>query len=318
MKRILSIVTIVMICIEMCSCGSENVIEKKYVQSSQAVEDINLEQRGQNESIERSIDELYSHNEPLVIRENVYYGGVLIQYTTYEYDDRNRYITVCYYQINPKNYKVDLCIKEKYEYDEFFCYKETTHVKNNYTTEDIYDLHGNEILAQTVDEDYEHINTQQYIYKYIADTAMMQEEYCYAGEEMRFAYHMVKRSDEYGNETFLLKQNRRETYIRKTDYTYDSDGNVLEQTIADEKENIQEDIEKNILYVTYAYDEEGKLTDEVQKLVMEPDVCDGIGSIERHTYEYDSQGRLVRDTKNTVYEAEYHGDEPVEVTEYVY
>ena len=189
------------------------------------------------ETLVRSIDDLYVHEKPLVKRMNAYNdnGGELklSGYILYEYDEKNRYKTVYYYNKNAQTKEMEYTYREEYEYDDYFCYVTGMYPQhNNLKAQHIYDLHGNAILDEIpADWDYSDTETVFHTYKYSVDTDEMQEEYCYEGEGVDFSHHKISYYNQQGDEIYeMYMYGKNSIKTTSTDYEYDAEGRKLSET----------------------------------------------------------------------------------------
>lgn len=295
-------------CLVLTACGTKEEVQQVAVLASFV----------QNESVEHSIDSLYAHEEPLITRENVYVDNELVYYTTYEYDNKNRYSMVCRYQKNVETYELELSTKEKYTYDDYFCYREKVYVqKNGLITKDIYDLHGNVIYTQVPINGNTDVRTMTCSYRYPIDTPTVQEEYCYVGEGMGFSHYMLQQFNEFGEEIYRVRQYDDGISTRETEYTYDSEGRILTQKITDNIDNIGYK-NSNIINISYSYNKEGKVSEKVQESTEYNGSLVEMSTIEKINYQYDEQGRLVSEERRHTIDLEERERELAMIIVYEY
>ena len=246
-------------------------------------------------SKERSIDELCVHQEPLVSRENIFNGnGVLTEYFTYEYDEKNRYRTVCDYQEDPVTHELELWSRDEYSYDDYVYYKDTFYAqKGNLVTHHIYDAHDNLIYDQTPNSDFTEISSMTYFYRYPVDTDSESEELQYLGEKLLFSNHKEKRFNEHGDEVFELSYSGDKSEYTNTVYKYDSKGRVISKIKNEKNKGMTED-DQAVYATTYTYDFGGKLDREIEKGQFIREGVINFNSEKKVFYEYDKDERLIR------------------------
>lgn len=280
----------------------------EYLEENGAAADFDLEK--ESGQVSRSIDDLYAQKEPLVARENIFNDeNDLVQYMTYEYDENNRYSTVSTYQKNSDTKEMELFTTEKYTYDDYFCYKETVYASNdNLTTKDVYDLHGNVILAQLADMEKNDVTTNTYSYRYTVDTKDTEEEYCYSGEGMVLSHYFVKHFNEHGDEIYSLRQDDFDCFARNTAYSYDAEGRIVSKAITDNDIDFLGEQISTCNY-TYTYNQKGQLVKETNESCNDKDALAKPCTNETISYEYDDSGRLLEKRRVTVSENEAAGKE---------
>lgn len=287
MRRRSFVIVMVLIIVLLTGCS-----ERKEMQFVKA-EPLMNEDTGVKRKV-RSIDELWTHSEPLVRRENVYdlSDGELEEYFVYEYDENNRYTTVLHYEKNEETQEMELIYREDFVYDDYFCYKDTTYAQQNGLLKRyIYDLHGNVILIDRQERGYSDAVTLTYMYRYPVDTETRQEEYCYTGEGAVFGHYTLKLFNEYGDLVYTMIQYDDSLHMENTEYSYDAEGRMETKTITNTIQEIWGEY-TTFTDIVYQYDEKGYLITETEvRGVIESEET----SIkEVRTYEYDEHGRLIR------------------------
>lgn len=256
---------------------------------------------------ERSIDDLCAHEEPLVLLEKIYNeNDEMVQFITYEYDDKNRYTTVKIFEFNPDIKEMDLSIIENYSYDEYSYSKDVIYLnKNGLVAHYDYDLHGNELVALAPNEDYDGLESYVFKYKYPVDTKRTTEEYCYMGEGISFMDYSVYRYNEKGDETFYMRERVRTVVSRQTEYEYDTDGKMLSKSSCYTESSLGRE-DESIYNTSYSYNEEGWLIQEVEEDTLYMYTSDEINVVDTIDYQYDDLGRVIYKREHQVAEGEYY------------
>ena len=301
---------ILLICLTfaLMGCGNEDNA-KVGTQEEQAISDVFQTEQ----TIERSIDDVTVHSEPLVERETRHYSTGYTYIIDYTYDSKNRYSRIQQSYIEPgQDEQLSDWIAE-YSYDDYFYYVTTTYLmKDNMVTTSIYDIYDNPIQSQ-----YEGINgmvTEHSQYKYLCDTKEKQEviRYTQSDEKDEWEYsHSIKQFNDHGDLICLIQQiGSYSLYEEMYEYEYDADDRIIRCN-----KNFN-DI--NFVEILYSYDDSGRLVELVEKHTNNRG--EKFWEYEYQvirTYEYDEYDRLIKEEQSRFEQEEEEARVTVIVYEYV-
>lgn len=267
-----------------------------------------------DQTIDRSLDDITVHREPLIKRETIYYFSSGYRYIVeYTYDSKNRYSKIQQNVIEPNQEEQVINWIAEYSYDDYFYYVTTTYLqKENMVTTDIYDIYNNPVQSQ-----YEGLNgmiTEFSQYKYLCDTKEKQEVITYIKreDEVEWEYrHSIKAFNEQGDMIYCINQVGNSCFYEEVyEYEYDKDNRIVYSYMTSDYLSTVE--------IHNSYDDKGRLIETVENHEQQGE--ENFWGNKRQviiTYEYDECDRLVKKEKSRLNEDDEKRKDIVIVYEYV-
>ena len=241
----------------------------------------------------RSIDDVTTIKEPLVKREIYYSDSGIVGVSDFSYDSQNRYEKIESYEINPETKERELYYRVNYSYDDLFYYMDKEYFYGEHpVTRQIYDVYGNTVQEQYVDDGK--IDTNTYFYQYLSDTDRRKEVILtsnYSGEKDPVGIHIFCEYNDHYDMVYMIEQIGENVAETTWDYEYDENDRMT-KSVELNKYSFTGVYEAKV--TMYTYDGSGNLIKMVESYIQNP--VDKPNEINYQTItsnEYDSQGRII-------------------------